>query len=172
MNKNNSQIVIRQLKIRDIPAFIRLKMEIENETLFMPTNKNERKKSIFYSILKMLFQRKTILTFIALKDGKLVGYLSIIFSRFNKFRGNSYISNVSVKSSLRGQGVGKMLFQAAEECACDRKVRRIELEVFSKNKTAFDLFTYLGWEIEGRKRQSVETQDGYDDLIFMAKFLK
>ncbi len=147
-------------------------MEIESETPFMSTNKNERNKSIFYFILKMFFQRKSILTFIALKDGKLVGYLSIIFSRFSKFKGNSYISNVSVKSSLRGQGVGATLFKAAEECARGRNVRRIELEVFSKNKKAFDLFSHLGWEIEGRKRQSVETHDGFDDLIFMAKFLK
>src|SRR4029079_6227970 len=96
-NKNNSKIIVRPLGIRDIPAFIRLKMEIESGTPFMATKKNERAKSIFYFILKMLFHRNRILNFIAVQDGKLVGYISIIFSRFSKFRGNSYISNVSVK---------------------------------------------------------------------------
>ena len=60
---------------------------------------------------------------------------------------------------------------SVEQCARDRRARRLELEVFSRNEAALCLYRILGFVEEGRRRQSVENVDGLDDIVFMAKML-
>ena len=170
-NPDELPIVVRSLKITDLPSFVRLRADIEEHSPYMPAGDGERRERMVYTVLKMLLRRESTVTLVVEKGGMLVGYITLIFGRFRKFRGNAYIASVSVSERYRGKGVGTRLLAKAEEYARKRGARRLELEVFSKNKGAYELYERLGWEVEGRKRKAVENIDGFDDLVFMAKFL-
>lgn len=66
---------------------------------------------------------------------------------------------IAVRKSHRGKALAKKY-----------KVLRIELEVFGKNP-AIRLYERLGYEIEGRRKDAVEDEGTFDDVIFMAKFI-
>ena len=109
-------------------------------------------------------------TFVAEKDGRLVGFITVLFPKFRKLRKNAYLT-LSVLKSERGKGIGTRLIGAAEAFAKERGARRLELDVFAKNGDAVRLYERLGFEHEGRRRQAVDDGDGYDDVIFMGKFI-
>lgn len=163
---------IRPIKPWDLPAFIKLRSKVEDGTQYMPARRGERKESIIYNLLKMLIYRRRHFNFVAAEEGELAGFVILVLGRYSKFRGNAYIANVSVDDKQRGRGLGKQLMVRAEEFARERGARRLELEVFARNKIAVELYRKLGYETEGVKRKAVESSDGYDDIIFMAKFLR
>lgn len=168
-NKNN-KISISLLEWSDLRAFMRLRHEIEAEAAHLVPKRGERKESILYVILRFMANRRRTRILIASNNKKIVGYISIIFAKFKKLRGNAYLA-LSVAPSSRNQGIGTELMRAAEDFAKKRGVRRLELEVFGKNEKAISLFKRLGYEEEGRRRQAVQDEDSFDDMIFMAKFL-
>lgn len=166
-----SEISVRPLAIKDFVQFINLRDEIEREAMFMPTDRAGRREIILYSILKLFWHRNRITNMVAVNDEGIVGFATVIFGRFRKFKGNAYIANVSVKSSHRGRGIGKDLLKQVEKLAKLKQARRLELEVFSKNVAALKMYKKLGYEVEGIKRRAVESYDEFDDIVFMAKFI-
>lgn len=47
-------------------------------------------------------------------------------------------------------------------------LHRLELEVYSFNPRAQAVYEKAGFKLEGRKRESIKTQDGYADTLIMA----
>jgi ribosomal protein S18 acetylase RimI-like enzyme len=173
MIKGDKQgIYIRQMRPIDIITFIRLRKEIESESDYSPAGRGERRESIIYTFLKMIWHLKRTKTFLAFSDGRMVGYIAVVFGRFKKFRGNAYISNVSVLKDERGKGIGTKLLNIAEEVAKERNARRIELEVFASNTNALGIYEKLGYVREGLKKHAVELNGSFDDMILMAKFVR
>jgi ribosomal protein S18 acetylase RimI-like enzyme len=166
-----SRINIRPLAIVDIVQFLNLRNEIERESLFMPTDSAGRRELVLYAILKLLWHRNRIVNLVAIQGREIVGFATIIFGRFRKFKGNAYIANVSVKSNHRGRGIGRDILKNVEELAQTKRARRLELEVFAKNVAALQMYKKLGYKVEGIKRRAVESHDGFDDIVFMAKFI-
>lgn len=167
-------IRVKELGIREALPYLWQKRELESGTPYMPTSERDRKENLLISLLRMYHHRKRILTFLAYEgddDRKILGYLLLVLGRYAKFRGNAYIANVSVRLELRGKGIGTRLMAEAEKVAKERGARRMELEVFSRNVNAIKLYEKLGYEVEGVKRKAIETKEGFDDLVFMAKFL-
>lgn len=167
---NNNKISVSLLKWGDLRAFMRLRHEIEAEAAHLVPKGGERKESILYVLARFIVNRRRTRILITTNDKKIVGYISVIFAKFRKLKGNAYLA-LSVAPSHRNRGIGTGLLQAAEEFAREHSVRRLELEVFAKNEKAVKLFKRLGYEEEGRRRRAVQDQDGFDDIIFMAKFL-
>lgn len=163
-------ISVRPLRMVEVPAYMALRREIEKESKHVVGN-GGRRESLFLTLARMFVNRRHIFTFVATDNGKLVGYLTLIFARLPKMKGNGYLG-LSVKASHRNRGIGTILMEAAEKLARGRNVRRLELEVFSKNRKAIDLYKRLGYVEEGRKKHAVETQEGLDDMVFMAKLLR
>ncbi len=164
--------MIKPLTIITIPSFVRLRREIEQETNQLAVGRGERRETFWHVLARRLITRKRAAVFLYFADNMPVGYISVILAKFSKFRGNAYIAVVSVKKDYRGQGIGTKLLAQAEALARERRIRRLELEVFAKNSQAINLYKRLGYEVEGRRRQAVENEDGLDDVIFMAKFLQ
>ena len=168
---NQPVISVVPLQWYQVMKFLLLRQKIEAEAKHLALDEADRKsESIWFAISRMLANRKWLAILIAKDGDKFVGYISIFFARFRKMKGNAYLV-LSVQENYRGQGFGTKLMQAAETLARERGIRRLELEVFAKNIRAHELFIHLGYEEEGRKRQSAQIRDGFDDLILMAKFL-
>lgn len=167
----DARISISKLAPWKIASFIRLKNKLESETTHLPGSRERTFLSVVYDLLRMIVNRKRVLTFVARAGKENVGFITIIFARWSKFRGNSYISNLSVSKEMQNQGIGTMLIQKAEECARSRGVKRLELETFSRNDKALRLYKKLGFVIEGTKKNAVRSDNGFDDVVFMAKYL-
>jgi RimJ/RimL family protein N-acetyltransferase len=75
---------------------------------------------------------------------------------------------VGVIEEYRGIGIGKKLIEKIEEWAW-KTCERIELSVFSNNHDAIQLYSKMGYDIEGRKRGGVYIDKMYYDIIEMAK---
>ncbi len=166
----SSSVVIRPLEWLELPRYMNLRKSIEDEAEHLVVSRGERKETIIHVAAKMILTGERTRTLVAVENGKLVGYLNTIFAKFRKLRGNAYIT-MAVRDSHRGLGVGTRLLKAAEDFARSRNARRIELEVFGKNKGAIKLYERLGYEHEGRKKNAVQSSDGPDDILFMAKTL-
>ena len=159
---------IAPLRWHETKHFARLRNQIDTETKHLVARGGERKEDGLRVLARILMNRR-LTTLVARDNEEMIGYVSVVFAKFKKLKGNSYLT-ISVRASHRGQGVGTLLMQAAEELAKERGVRRMELEVFSQNP-AVNLYKRLGYEEEGRKRKAVEDNGEFDDIIFMAKFL-
>lgn len=159
---------IAPLRWHETKHFARLRNQIDTETKHLVARGGERKDDGLRVLARILMNRRLI-TLVARDNNEMIGYVSVVFAKFKKLRGNSYLT-ISVRASHRGQGVGSKLMEAAEQLARERGARRMELEVFSQNP-AVNLYKRLGYEEEGRKRKAVEDNGEFDDIIFMAKFL-
>jgi ribosomal protein S18 acetylase RimI-like enzyme len=157
--------------LRHAHLFSRLRISIDKESEHLLAKKDERKENAVHVILKLLVSQRRMVTFLAFDGAFDIGYVSLVFPKFAKLRGNAYLT-IAVREKYRGKGVGSMLMEKAESYAKEKGVRRMELEVFGKNEKAIELYKKRNYEIEGVKKGAVETSDGFDDIVIMAKKLQ
>ena len=120
--------------------------------------------------MRLLISQRRTVTFLAFDGKKAIGYVSLVFPRFGKMQGNTYLT-ISVRGSYRGKGVGTALMEHAEQYAKGRGMRRIELEVFGQNVNAIALYAKREYVVEGVKKGAVYNLGAYDDIIIMTKQL-
>jgi ribosomal protein S18 acetylase RimI-like enzyme len=168
--KEVSNIKIKKFSIIDAHKFSKLRINIEKETNHLLANKGERKENAIHVIAKLIISQRRTVTFLAHDNNLLIGYVSLVFPRFAKLRGNAYLT-IALLSSYRGKGIGRTLMQQAEVYAKENGVRRIELEVFGENKKAINLYKDLNYVVEGVKKGAVTTDTGFDDIIIMTKHI-
>ena len=150
--------------------FSRLRMDIDKESDHVLAKGGERKENALHVIARMLISQRRTVTFLAFDGKSAIGYVSLVFPKFTKLRGNAYLT-IGVREKYRGQGIGSMLMERAESYSKGKGVRRMELEVFGKNERAIALYKKRGYEVEGIKRDAACAKDGYDDIVMMAKRL-
>jgi len=161
---------IRQAGWRDFGALLALQKQIVREAEHLVPTGKDHKEPVFFAFLKALLHRNRVMTLLAEQNGELIGYITIVFGKFRRVRETVYIV-VGVRASHRGNGVGTALLQAAETYSRERKMHRMELEVFETNDKAVRLYEKLGFQLEGRRREAVKTSSGYTDIIWMGKLL-
>ena len=166
----HKNIHIKLFTIKDAHLFSKLRREIEEEADCMLAKKGERKEGALRVLVKLLISQRRTVTFLAYDGKKDIGYISVVFPKFSKLKGNGY-RTIALREKYRGQGRGNMLMEISEKDSKERGVRRMELEVFGKNTHAIELYKKRGYEIEGIKKEAIQSGDGYDDLVIMAKRL-
>jgi len=91
---------------------------------------------------------------IAESSGVLVGFLAGRVRMLPPYFGGEqvgFIGEVFVSAKHRSKGIGERMLTAAVEWYRERSIRRVELQVFSKNPRAFAFYERLG-----RKRELVQ----------------
>lgn len=126
---------------------------------------------MLYALAKALVHRKRMHTFVATDEQRIVAYITVVTGKFLKVNGTAYIV-MGVLTTHRGRGIGTRLLIRAEEFVRDRGMHRMELEVFEKNESAVRLYEKLGFVAEGRRREAIQTPEGYEDIIWMGKLLE
>lgn len=167
---NNFDIQIIPFTYRHAHLFSKLRRDIDHESDHLLAKKNERKENGIHVLVRLLLSQRRIVTFLSFHGTTDVGYVSLVFPKFAKLRGNTYLT-IAVREKYRGKGIGNMLMNKAEEYAKTKGIRRIELEVFGGNTKAIELYTKRNYEIEGIKKEAVQTSDGFDDIVIMVKRL-
>jgi len=79
------------------------------------------------------------------------------------------LKRIVLQSSGHGQGHGRACVRLLKQMAFrDLKTHRFWLDVKSLNRRALTLYESEGFVEEGRLRESVRADDGYDSLIVMS----
>ena len=165
-------VVIRQIKENDAEEFLNLCKKIDAETEFMMFEPGERPTTIEEQTneIKDMLSTDNQTIFIAEKDDQLIGYLTAYGGRYNRNRHNAYIIT-GILQSFTSQGIGTKLFEELEGWAKKNKINRLELTVMAHNELAIALYTKMGFEIEGKKKQSLFINGSYVDEYCIAKLL-
>jgi GNAT superfamily N-acetyltransferase len=78
--------------------------------------------------------------FVALVDDKVVG-MSLYYTKYSTWKGKCmYIDDIVVTESLRGKGIGKLLFDATVQEAKRSNMRRLEWQVLEWNTPAINFY--------------------------------
>jgi RimJ/RimL family protein N-acetyltransferase len=109
---------------------------------------------------------------IAEHEDDVIGFLSVEPGRRRKI--NHVVElGMSVSEDWRGKGVGKALLENVVQWVKSREsIRKITLNVFSENVAALNLYSGAGFVEEGRLKDHVHLDGGYQDLVLMARYLK
>ena len=78
---------------------------------------------------------------------------------------------LGVHKDFRRQGIGRLLADQALAAAHSLRLERVELEVYSSNEPAINLYLSLDFEEEGVKRRGRKVNGVYEDIILMVRHL-
>lgn len=114
---------------------------------------------------------RTMSLWLVAEDGRqLCGWLEL--HRFPPVRLRHVAGlTLAVAASRRRQGVGGSLISAGYSWAERVGVRKISLNVRASNRAALNLYRRQGFQLEGREREQIRTDGGFEDNLIMAKFL-
>lgn len=89
------------------------------------------------------------------------------------FHGQTHVGRLGmgIRADFREQGIGTLLIERILRKALLAGLERIELDVFSSNTRAMNLYDKFGFEIEGTRRRARKINGDYEDVIIMAKFI-
>jgi RimJ/RimL family protein N-acetyltransferase len=122
-------------------------------------------------ILQEYNEAKNAMYIVAEENNQIVGLLQC--SCKNKIKTKHTISlGISVDQEYRKRGIGrKMMEYLLDRAKNNKEIKRIELLVFETNENAIELYTKMGFEIEGRKRKAVYKDGQYIDELVMGLLL-
>lgn len=166
-------IEIREIRVDDTERFLKLCLQLDQETKFMlyepgeRTTTAEEQRERIQSILSEV--GSTIL--VAEDQGQLVGYLAVFGGQAKRTKHVGYIV-VGITQAYSGKGIGTRLFQAAEAWRAQTELTKFELTVMLPNERAVALYKKMGFEVEGVKRNSIRVDGNYVDEYYMGKIFE
>ncbi|EES74958.1 acetyltransferase, GNAT family [Paenibacillus sp. oral taxon 786 str. D14] len=166
-------IEIREIRVDDTERFLKLCLQLDQETKFMlyepgeRTTTAEEQRERIQSILSEV--GSTIL--VAEDQGQLVGYLAVFGGQAKRTKHVGYIV-VGITQAYSGKGIGTRLFQAAEAWRAQTELTKFELTVMIPNERAVALYKKMGFEVEGVKRNSIRVDGNYVDEYYMGKIFE
>ena len=166
-----SETTIREALPTDADALHAYLVELISENL--PTiTLSSRPSSVeqLKVVLKHYADLNNSIFLLAILDGNIIGQLDFAGGLHEKRRHAGVVST-SVHRDYRGQGIGTRLLEGLFEWASSNPhITRVELEVLSNNQQAQDLYSRLGFIIEGIKRSAVIVDGQPVDSVAMARF--
>lgn len=110
---------------------------------------------------------KKIPQFIALVDGKVVGWCDIIPSD-RPVHAHCGVLGMGLIAGYREQGIGAALMQKSLEAARSCGISRVSLTVYEDNTRALEFYKKFGFQIEGIKQKDALIDGVYINVISMA----
>jgi ribosomal protein S18 acetylase RimI-like enzyme len=159
------QPVIREATSGDAERLLELKLALDSETEFMMLERDERSEETADEPLS-----PSSVVFVADSGDKLVGYAEAQRGAFRRNRHCAYVV-IGVREDAAGRGLGRQLLDRLERRAREAGITRLELTVMEHNTRALRLYTRQGYEVEGRRRNSLRVGGRYVDELAMAKLV-
>lgn len=162
-------ITVRKIQIEDAKEFLEMLKQLDGETKNMLFEEGERRSTV-EDIKKQIEEasQSDSLLLVAIKDNKLVGFLSADRGFANRIRHSAYIV-IGILADYRGNRIGSHLFEELDKWAKDSKIIRLELTVMKHNEAGVNLYKKMGYEIEGTKVKSLVVDGQFVDEYYMAK---
>jgi GNAT superfamily N-acetyltransferase len=88
--------------------------------------------------------------FVALSEDKVVGYVTILIERFTMIYYNfdpfCVIGDIMIHEDFRKHKIGERFIEEAKRLAKDRNVRKLMVNVYSKNEKSYSFFKHIGFQ--------------------------
>lgn len=165
-------MIIREINTADSEALANLTKQVEASSEYMlwePAERNMDPNKQRKMIEKMVKSKNSTI-FVAEEKNTLIGFIMSVGGPANRNKHSAYIV-IGILKEYRGQGVGTKLFQYLEQWALHHDIHRLELTVVTRNEIGISLYQKMGFEIEGRKRDSLLINSEYVDEYYMSKLL-
>jgi ribosomal protein S18 acetylase RimI-like enzyme len=161
-------IMFRQLEAQDAPAFYALVNEIRDEGPYLYSTRRFTLEQTKDYLEKHRMTAQPIWG--AFDEELLAGWIDYNRGDFPEVD-HIAVLGMGVRREYRGRGLGKMLMRKALESARSAGIEKIELEVFSGNTGALNLYLQQGFTVEGRRRHGRKYAGSYEDVVLMARFI-
>ena len=94
--------------------------------------------------------------FVAIADGKVVGYIHV--ERYNTlyFESMANILGLAVSGKCRKMGVGKALLEQAEKWAIDNEINLMRLNTSTARSGAHDFYKHMGYISENKQLRFIK----------------
>ncbi len=143
MTKGN--VRIRPVGEKDFGAVAELLAELGRPALTPETTEAARK------VYDRHLLRSDTASLVAERNGDLIGFLALEFrDRLNRVRPQAWIPDLIVTSRHRGQGIGRILLDAAFAKAREHGCWSVTLESGYQRTAAHRLYTAVGMEDAGK----------------------
>ena len=140
-----SEIVIRKGNQNDVDAALGLVKELahyEKAPYEVEVTVEEMKNWGFG-------QNKVFDFFVAESNGKIIG-LALYYYKYSTWKGKCmFLEDIIVTESMRGKGIGKLLFDEVVKVAKAEKVRRLEWQVLEWNEPAINFYRKYNAVLDG-----------------------
>jgi ribosomal protein S18 acetylase RimI-like enzyme len=156
---------IREATPADAERLLELKLVLDSETDFMMLEPGERGTEIADEASGL-----NSVVIVADDGARLVGYVEARRGAFRRNRHSAYVV-IGVREDAASRGLGRQLLDHLEQWAREAGITRLELTVMDDNARALRLYQRQGYEIEGRRRNSLRVGGRYVDELAMAKLL-
>lgn len=161
--------MIRKVHLEDNKRLLELFLKLDKETKFMMYEEGERETTESETekrILNILTSGSMI--FLNEEKNKINGFLLVQRGIPNRIKHTADIV-IGVLKEASNQGIGKKLFEEAFEWAEINQIRRFNLTVIIDNDVAITLYEKMGFELEGRRVESMLVDGQYVDEYYMSK---
>ncbi|AZU60665.1 GNAT family N-acetyltransferase [Neobacillus mesonae] len=164
---------IRKVDISDAENLVNLILQVEKESEYMLMEPGERQLTVEQQAQRIKsFQKSHNSTiFVAEKESQLVGYLFAVGGSAKRTAHSVYLV-IGILKDFRGLGIGTSLFQQLERWAVAHSIHRLELTVVTRNEAGIALYKKMGFEIEGKKQNSLLINSEFVDEYYMAKLIQ
>ena len=162
-------MLIREITQNDSEAFLKLLLQLDNETKYMLFEPNERPNDIEATRGRIAAAAASgSIIYAAFDNDKCIGFLSASRGGLKRIRHSAYIV-IGILLEYQGRGIGKQLFTELDKWAKQVSVTRLELTLMTHNFAGVALYKKSGFEIEGVKRNAISVGGKYVDEYYMAK---
>lgn len=154
---NSIPTQIRPARLADLDEILDVFIETDRmhttarPDIFLPAQSTDWSRSFF----ETQFTQPGVFLFVAENNDRIFGCLHAILkespqTEIWRHRRWLSISNISVRSSVRDQGIGKALMQSAHSLAIELGLHAIELTVWEFNTEALAFYKHLGYRTSRR----------------------
>lgn len=163
---------IRQAEEKDAESFAQLIQDVENTSGFMLFGPGERvfNPSGTKKMITAIHSEPNSTILVAENEQQLAGYLIAKGGTASRNRHSAYLV-IGILEEYRSRGIGTRLFEEMLNWAKSQELHRLELTVMSHNEAGIGLYKKMGFEVEGKKRDSLLVDGNYVDEYYMSMLL-
>lgn len=163
-------MIIREIKKEDSENFLKFLKTLDNESSFMLYEPLERKTTVLEMENNIDSTISSGSIIYILEEEEICGYVLASRGRANKNKHSAYIV-IGILEKTCNKGYGRKLLTKIEQWAKINMVTRLELTVMENNKPALALYKKMGYEIEGRKVNSLKMKGEFVNEFYMGKII-
>lgn len=182
MTTNGIMVTLRNPEPREAKAVLRLMQRSYADSPYLATRSDEFDANArrIAAWIESHLASPGKLMIVAEHRGSLIGMIDLTSSPKQRLRHVGEFG-LSVNVGWQRRGIGRALLQSLIDWArASAVIEKIELQVFSENLSAIQLYQALGFREEGRRQQAIKYGDSgpggnpgpcYMDLILMGLFV-
>ncbi len=165
LSQISGNLLIRRASERDAKGIIDCMQSVMDERIYLVSE---------YYLLTEKGEQNRIrnpddLTLVCESAGRIIGVLTLQRSFHSKSRHTANLG-IAIRSGYRHMGIGTAMIKRAILWSKEREIKKINLEVFSSNTNAINLYRKLGFIEEGRRRRQFVINGKYVDDVLMTYY--